>query len=711
MALLTTSDQSIAMTITSKAQGDGIKDTNKGLDELDKNTKTNSKSMVALGAAAKAAKVALTAVAAVTAAGTAVGVAAAKASWDQVSAVEQATVGLRAYERNGEAVNAVLKDLISYARSDMGVLFNRKDLFQSAQMLKLNGVETSKLTEYTKILSRSVGLGLGNWQDLNAVVGRVVSTGRLTGIEFDMLTQYGYKLDKSLRNTNLSAAELFKALDKGIPVDAMAGQASTINGLGIRIQTAFRSIGDAILGVDADTSKFVKGGLGDLITTLMGDLPGAIKQVTPTIRELSMGILETARNALPSIIDKVRELGSRVAQYLSPKIAALTRSIERLAPTLKDFANIYILPLARLVGGLFVGSIGLAIDGLNLLVNILKPLVGWLNNNRNAVAGLAGAFATLVIASRIHSMLVTLQAAIMGSRAAMVVATIATQGLRGAFTSLLTAMGPYGIVLGLLATGAGILASQWSKGSFEGERQAQVTKTLADRSRELKVAQDMLRDSQLALQGANLGVERAQRSYDEAVKRYGPTSLEAREAEHNLKLAREQVKKATEELKTKQDELRKSQEMMNSTIKVSLDQYDKLSGRIWNVQGAAYAANVQLKGMNNAVTGRAGSGNVQNAANLGIQGTGRTSGFYTGVRNFRGGLAVVGERGPELVSLPRGSSVYKNSESQSMSKVADRGGDTNIYGDVVLSTAEAVNAMFQIDKNSVLAQKRLTTVK
>lgn len=233
MALLTTSDQSIAMTITSKAQGDGIKDTNKGLDELDKNTKTNSKSMVALGAAAKAAKVALTAVAAVTAAGTAVGVAAAKASWDQVSAVEQATVGLRAYERNGEAVNAVLKDLISYARSDMGVLFNRKDLFQSAQMLKLNGVETSKLTEYTKILSRSVGLGLGNWQDLNAVVGRVVSTGRLTGIEFDMLTQYGYKLDKSLRNTNLSAAELFKALDKGIPVDAMAGQASTINGLDI----------------------------------------------------------------------------------------------------------------------------------------------------------------------------------------------------------------------------------------------------------------------------------------------------------------------------------------------------------------------------------------------------------------------------------------------------------------------------------------------
>jgi hypothetical protein len=34
--------------------------------------------------------------------------------------------------------------------------------------------------------------------------------------------------------------------------------------------------------------------------------------------------------------------------------------------------------------------------------------------------------------------------------------------------------------------------------------------------------------------------------------------------------------------------------------------------------------------------------------------------FAGGVRNFGGGLAIVGERGPELVSLPRGSSVYPN---------------------------------------------------
>jgi hypothetical protein len=40
---------------------------------------------------------------------------------------------------------------------------------------------------------------------------------------------------------------------------------------------------------------------------------------------------------------------------------------------------------------------------------------------------------------------------------------------------------------------------------------------------------------------------------------------------------------------------------------------------------------------------------------------------YAGGTNFHpGGLAMVGERGPELVSMPRGSSVFTNAESRSM---------------------------------------------
>ena len=45
---------------------------------------------------------------------------------------------------------------------------------------------------------------------------------------------------------------------------------------------------------------------------------------------------------------------------------------------------------------------------------------------------------------------------------------------------------------------------------------------------------------------------------------------------------------------------------------------------------------------------------------------GSVPGYATGTRNHPGGLAWVGERGPELVSMPRGSSVFTNSESRQM---------------------------------------------
>jgi phage-related protein len=41
-------------------------------------------------------------------------------------------------------------------------------------------------------------------------------------------------------------------------------------------------------------------------------------------------------------------------------------------------------------------------------------------------------------------------------------------------------------------------------------------------------------------------------------------------------------------------------------------------------------------------------------------------GFASGVQNFGGGLAVVGENGPELLDLPSGSSVYPNSVYESL---------------------------------------------
>jgi hypothetical protein len=75
-----------------------------------------------------------------------------------------------------------------------------------------------------------------------------------------------------------------------------------------------------------------------------------------------------------------------------------------------------------------------------------------------------------------------------------------------------------------------------------------------------------------------------------------------------------------------------------------------------------------------------------------VQGA-RVRGYAVGTRYHPGGLAIVGEEGPELVNLPRGSQVYTNQETNDML----RGGDTFILN---------VNAE---DINEV--QKLISTVK
>lgn len=281
----------------------------------------------------------------------------------QVDAVQQATTALNAYEKNGKKVQSVLSGLLSYARSDLGVLFNRKDLFAAAQSLKVMGDNTDHLVEHVKIMSRSVGLGLSTWEDLNRIVGRVGSTGRLAGDDFDNLTKAGYKLNPALRNTNITFDSLFKALDKGIPVDAMKGQANTIRGIGVRMQTAFRGIGEDILGVNKDTGQFVKGGAGDQLVKFFGNLPKILKQpgIQQGFNNLGKSLAGFTKDALPKLVSFVGFLGRNIGTISKVTFGLLAFGL-----------SMSILGRAiRLVSPLITGF-GLAVKGLGTVISLIS---------------------------------------------------------------------------------------------------------------------------------------------------------------------------------------------------------------------------------------------------------------------------------------------------------------------------------------------------
>lgn len=93
--------------------------------------------------------------------------------------------------------------------------------------------------------------------------------------------------------------------------------------------------------------------------------------------------------------------------------------------------------------------------------------------------------------------------------------------------------------------------------------------------------------------------------------------------------------------------------------------------------------------------------------------------FYTGVRNFGGGLATVGDvrgQGGELVSLPRGADVYSNRETKRiLGALADGqgvgGGMTfNNYGTITNETPEASQAFWdRFNRVSELATQGVPT--
>jgi hypothetical protein len=334
--------------------------------------------------------------------------AAAKASFDQVDAVQQATIALKAYESNGDKVNTVLKNLIAYARSDLGVLFNRKDLFEAAQSLKLYGDNTDQLVDHVKILSRSVGLGLSSWDELNLIVGRVGSTGRLTGDDFDNLSKAGFKLDTNLRNTNITFTDLFTALDKGIPTDALAGQANTIQGLNIRLQTAFRGVGDAILGVDSNTSEFIKGGLGDRFTQAVVRATEALKDLKQPIADLYTIVPRTADsfknlfdqflNLTPVIIlgqyiqqvlvPGLQAIWAAIAQNLIPAFAQYIDAVQRLWNALNPGLTEALKLIAEILGGILLVAIWAIIAADNVLIQVFSMMISVIANVVNWIANL-----------------------------------------------------------------------------------------------------------------------------------------------------------------------------------------------------------------------------------------------------------------------------------------------------------------------------------
>lgn len=101
-----------------------------------------------------------------------------------------------------------------------------------------------------------------------------------------------------------------------------------------------------------------------------------------------------------------------------------------------------------------------------------------------------------------------------------------------------------GMISSLSALGGVVFQQQIEQNKLKAAHDA----TTASQEK-ARVATDLLKGAELSKQGADLAVEQSQRAYNQAVAQYGPNSLEARQAHHNLQVATEGAKSATDQAK------------------------------------------------------------------------------------------------------------------------------------------------------------------
>lgn len=354
----------------------------------------------------------------------------ARDAFNQVSAIEQATFAMSAYGDSATEVQDVLNDLTNYAQdaSRSGGIFWSEDLYSAAQQLIIVGVELENVSEYVQIMSRAVGLGTVSFDELARVLQRVGAAGRITGTDFDMLRQWGFQLDEQLRNTNITWEELFDNLDRGIPADALLGQADTIQGAFLYLRGAIIDVGQEFLGITEDM-EFAAGSLGERIVEGLQAAPDAIRAFGDAAADLG--------NIIVGIVDSIQSL---VAAYQS--LPDPIRTVLEL--TLQVIAAFGALRVAGRALGMISGLAGMG------------GMVG-------GIQGMMGAFATA------------------GGGAI---------GFRAALAGLVTSINPVTIAVIGVTAAVGALAIAWGKSRREAEEQAQAIATLKDAYLDLHVARD-----------------------------------------------------------------------------------------------------------------------------------------------------------------------------------------------------------------------------
>lgn len=217
----------------------------------------------------------------------------------------------------------------------------------------------------------------------------------------------------ALKKAGVNVTEQFKTYIKTIveTQGVEAGQVAILK----ELQTEFGGSAKAAGKTFSGQLKILKNQVNDVQESLgqaivKGLVPFATKATTAiasvdwekVIDKTTKKLGELWKNYLVPFGDAVKDAGQKIAQYLKPKLEALWNTIKQALPTFKQLYEEILKPLGKFFGEVFVLAIGLAIDALNLFLQIITPVIQWMIDHKQLVIDFAGAFTALAIALKFN---------------------------------------------------------------------------------------------------------------------------------------------------------------------------------------------------------------------------------------------------------------------------------------------------------------------
>lgn len=494
--------------------------------------------------------------------------------------------------------------------------------------------------------------------------------------------------DAFLSMNNALLASGGNAQDTGIVMDSLTRALSGGSTQASTMQAALSRMPTVLKALQSQTGKSA----GELYKLFANDPQKLIDGIIKLNQEGGGGMAsleEQARQATGGIGTSFDNMGNAIDRGLQSIVTAIGGG--DLETGAKRIGN--------LISGIGIGierGLNLVASGVSRIPGVLGPVIGLLGRNQEAVKSLTATILIMYGVMKAQVAFRVFQASLATMGSGLAASTIRTVGFSGALrvaatsaTVLRYAMfGLYGALIfagvefakhtfnlakshamtGQLSTAQDGLTARIinSNAKFRllSQTIAVVTSAIFGnkiRSDALKASNDALKnaingvknatnsykDAQLALKGSNLAVERAQRTYTEAVKQYGPKSLEAREAALGLKQAENQQADAAKRAKDENIKLTDAnkklaeQKSQNKTLNNTAD-------KAWNLGDAFTSAKNKagdLIGKLSELANSEGGRNVSKGflRGLGIPGF-ATGGFTgTGATNEPAGVVHRGE--------------------------------------------------------------------